>query len=264
MTVSVVIITKNEAEIIGRCVAAAQKISDDVIVIDNGSTDGTTLIALAAGCRVYHENWDGYGANKNKGLTLARHDWVLSLDADEIPDDLLIASIKNLKIENINTVYDINFRAYYGNKPVRFGNWGRDHHIRLFNRIHTHWTGAIVHETLNKPAGTIVKKLAGHIHHYSVKSAGQYRAKISKYARLNARKYHIEGKKSSLIKLYIAPLFHFVKGYIFLLGILDGKRGWMVARLVAEQTWLKYHFLSKQAGYTNEKHYAKENLSVEY
>jgi glycosyltransferase involved in cell wall biosynthesis len=264
MTVSVVIITKDEADTIGRCVAAAKKISDDVIVIDNGSTDGTTLIALAAGCRVYYEHWDGYGANKNKGIVLARHDWVLSLDADEIPDDLLIASIKHLKIANINTVYDINFRAYYDQKPVRFGSWGRDHHIRLFNRIHTHWTGALVHETLNKPVGTIVQKLDGHIHHYSVKSAGQYKAKIVQYARLNARKYLNEGKKPTLIKLYIAPVFHFVKGYIFLLGILDGKRGWMVAKLMAEHTWLKYHFLSQQTGYTNEKQFTKESLSVEY
>lgn len=264
MTVSVVIITKDEADTIGRCVAAAKKISDDVIVVDNGSTDGTTLIALAAGCRVYHEHWDGYGANKNKGIVLARHDWVLSLDADEIPDDMLIASIKHLKITSINTVYDINFRAYYNQKPVRFGSWGRDHHIRLFNRIHTHWTGALVHETLNKPANTIVQKLNGHIHHYSVKNAEQYRAKIVQYARLNARKYLSEGKKPTLIKLYIAPVFHFVKGYIFLLGILDGKRGWMVAKLMAEQTWLKYHFLSRQTDHTNKKHFAKENLSVEY
>jgi len=264
MTVSVVIITKDEADTIGRCVAAAKRISDDVIVIDNGSTDGTTLIALAAGCRVFHENWDGYGANKNKGITLARHDWILSLDADEVPDDLLIATIKYLKITSINTVYDLKFRSYYGEEPVYFGSWGRDHHIRLFNRIHTHWTGALVHETLNKPAGTIVQKLDGHIDHYSVKNAQQYRAKIVQYARLNARKYLAEGKKPTLIKLYIAPLFHFVKGYIFLLGILDGKRGWMVAKLVAEQTRLKYHFLSRQAVYTNEKHFAKESLSVEY
>jgi len=264
MTVSVVIITKDEAATIGRCVAAAKQISDDVIVIDNGSTDGTTQIALAAGCRVYHEKWDGYGANKNKGIALARNNWVLSLDADEIPDEPLIASIKKLETANINTVYDIRFKAYYGQKPVRFGSWGRDHHIRLFNRTHTQWTDAIVHETLNRPANTIVQKLGGHIHHYSVKDPVQYKAKIVQYARLNARKYLNEGKKPTLIKLYIAPVFHFVKGYIFLLGILDGKRGWMVAKMMAEHTWLKYHFLSQQTGYTNKEHFAKENFSVEY
>lgn len=264
MTVSVVIITKNEAAGIGRCIAAAQQISDDVIVIDNGSTDGTTFIALSAGCRVYYENWDGYGANKNKGVAYARYNWVLSLDADEIPDELLIASIKNLRITNINTVYDISFRAYYGQKPVRFGNWGRDHHIRLFNRNHTQWTDAIVHETLNRPANTIVEKLPGHIHHYSVKSEVQYRAKIVQYARLNAFKYLNAGKKPTLIKLYIAPVFHFVKGYIFLLGILDGKRGWMVAKMMAEHTWLKYHFLSQQTGHTKEEPFTKKKFSVEY
>src|ERR1700744_5908124 len=97
MTVSVVIITKDEAATIGRCITAAQQISDDVIVIDNGSTDSTIQIAQSAGCRVYCEKWDGYGANKNKGSLLACHDWVLSLDADEIPDESLINSIKSIK-----------------------------------------------------------------------------------------------------------------------------------------------------------------------
>jgi glycosyltransferase involved in cell wall biosynthesis len=262
MTVSVVIITKNEAATIGLCVAAAKQITDDVILIDNGSTDGTTGIAHSLGCRVYYEQWDGYGANKNKGIALARHDWVLSLDADEIPDEALIAAIKNLKAGNINTVYDISFKAYYGQKHIRYGNWGRDHHIRLFNRSHTQWTDAIVHETLKRPADTHVQKLAGHIHHYSVKSAVQYKAKIVQYARLNARKYLLEGKKPTLIKLYIAPVFHFVKGYIFLLGILDGKHGWTIAKMMAEHTWLKYHFLSQQTGYKNNGYFAKENFSV--
>ncbi len=264
MTVSVVIITKNEADTIGRCLAAALKISSDVIVIDNGSTDGTTQIAQAVGCRLYHEQWDGYGTNKNKGLALARHNWILSLDADEIPDDALVTAIKNIRPANINTVYDINFRAYYADRPVHFGIWGRDHHIRLFNRNHTQWTDAIVHETLKRPANTVVQKLAGHIHHYSVKSAVQYKAKIVQYARLNARKYLTQGKKPTLVKLYLAPVFHFVKGYIFLLGILDGRRGWMIAKMMAEHTWLKYHFLSQQTGYTKEETYAKENFSVEY
>jgi glycosyltransferase involved in cell wall biosynthesis len=264
MTVSVVIITKNEADTIGRCITAAKQISDDVIVIDNGSTDGTTLIAVAAGCRLYCEEWDGYGANKNKGIALAHNNWVLSLDADEIPDDKLIAAIKHLEATNINTVYDIDFRAYYGDKPVRFGIWGRDHHIRLFNRWHTQWTDALVHETLNRPTATIVKKLDGHIHHYSVKSKEQYKTKIVQYARLNARKYFKQGKKSTLIKLYCAPLFHFLKGYIFLLGILDGKRGWTIAKLTAEHTWLKYHYLSQQTEHTREEHFTKEKFSVEY
>lgn len=264
MTVSVVIITKDEAATIGRCVAAAKQISNDVVVIDNGSTDGTTQIALAAGCRVYYEEWDGYGANKNKGVALACYDWILSLDADEIPDEALIASIKNLITTNVSTVYDISFKAYYDQKHVRFGNWGRDHHIRLFNRTHTRWTNAIVHETLNRQVNTTVQKLGGYIHHYSVKSAVEYKAKIVEYARLNARKYLNEGKKPTVIKLYIAPVFHFVKGYIFLLGILDGRRGWMIAKIMAEHTWLKYHYLSQQTGHTKKDTFTKEKFSVEY
>jgi glycosyltransferase involved in cell wall biosynthesis len=264
MTVSVVIITKDEAAIIGRCVAAAKRITNDVIVIDNGSTDDTAEIALDAGCRVYHEKWHSYGINKNHGASLARHDWILSLDADEIPDEELITTIKNLQVEANNVIYDIRFRAYFGAKPVRHGTWGRDHRIRLFNRNYTSWSEPLVHEDLIKPAGATIKKIPGFVHHYSAKSPEQYRAKTLHYARLNARSYLREGKKTTAVKLYLAPLFHFVKDYIFLLGILDGKRGWMIANMVAQYTRLKYQYLKKETKQQEKKYYAKENLFVEY
>ena len=131
--VSIVIITKNEAEIIVSCLRVAQIISDDIIIVDNGSTDNTTEIADQYGCRVYHENWDGYGANKNKGITKAKYDWILSIDADEIADLELISTLHTLKLDDPTIVYDISFRSYYGLKQIHFGSWGRDHHIRLFN-----------------------------------------------------------------------------------------------------------------------------------
>jgi glycosyltransferase involved in cell wall biosynthesis len=265
MTVSVVIITKNEAAIIGQCVAAAKRITDDVIVIDNGSDDSTVDIALTAGCRVYYEKWHGYGTNKNNGSALARYDWILSLDADEVPDEQLITAIKNLQtVNNNNTMYDIRFRAYFGTKPVRFGTWGRDHHIRLFNRTYTSWTEPLVHENLIKPANTVIQKLPGFIHHYSVKSTEQYRAKTMHYARLNARNYLRAGKKTTAVKLYLAPIYHFLKNYIFLLGILDGRRGLLIASIMAQHTRLKYRCLRQEAEQKEKEYFAKENLFVEY
>src|SRR5260370_15938620 len=97
--VSVVIITKNEAEVIASCINAAKLITDDIIVVDNDSTDGTPEIARKHGCRVFHENWDGYGANKNKGIAHARYNWILSIDADEIADEELVRALDEVSLD---------------------------------------------------------------------------------------------------------------------------------------------------------------------
>jgi glycosyltransferase involved in cell wall biosynthesis len=246
VTVSVVIITKNESEAILPCITAAQLISDDIVVVDNGSTDGTTQIAHQQGCRVFREEWDGYGANKNKGISLAKYDWILSVDADEIPDTELIRALHRLDLDNPEIVYDIKFKSYYGEKPIRFGSWGRDHHIRLFNRKLVTWAESPVHETLLLPATVIKKKLAGHLHHYSVKDSAEFISKANHYAKLSAGKYFMGNKKPTFLKLHIAPLFHFVKNYIVFLGFLDGKEGFDIARMISKHTRLKYRLLKDQ------------------
>src|ERR1700712_1029014 len=111
VAVSVVIITKNESEAILSCITAAQLISNDIVVVDNDSTDGTPQIANQQGCRVFCEEWDGYGSNKNKGISLAKYDWILSIDADEIPDTELIRALHQLDLHNPEMVYDIKFKS---------------------------------------------------------------------------------------------------------------------------------------------------------
>ncbi len=262
--VSVVIITKNEAETIASCIKAAQLISDDIIVADNGSSDNTVAIALKHGCRVYHDRWDGYGINKNKGIARAKYNWILSIDADEIADKALATAIHQLPLNDPNTVYDIKFRSYYGKKLIRFGSWGRDHHIRLFNRTKVKWSTSPVHETLLSPKNITIKRLGGYLHHYSVKDAAEFMTKADHYAKLSASKYLMNNKKPTFIKLHVAPLFHFIKNYIVFLGILDGKAGWDIAWMISQHTWRKYRLLRDQPGHINEGATAlKDKLVVE-
>jgi glycosyltransferase involved in cell wall biosynthesis len=251
--ISVVIITKNEAEMLARSLPLWRHITDDIVVIDNGSTDETSKIAGDHNCRIYQKIWDGYGANKNKGIRLARHNWILSIDADEIPDHALLASIRSLKPDHEKVVYDISYKAYYGDKLIRFGHWGRDHHVRLFNRIHIRWNEPAVHETLLLPKNITVKKLEGYLHHYSVKNEQEHNAKIIHYAQLSAIKYLKAGKKAGFAKLYLAPAFHFVKSYLLLFGFLDGKEGFIIAKMAFKNTWLKYDYLSKAAQTNRQK-----------
>ena len=263
--ISIVIITKNEAEVIASCINAAKFITDDIIIVDNGSTDDTTRIAHDHGCRVYHENWESYGANKNKGIVRAKYHWILSIDADEIADTVLITALHNLVLEDQNVVYDIKFKSYYGQKLIHFGSWGRDHHIRLFNRKAVRWSESPVHETLILPATVSIKKLEGHLHHYSVRDAVEFMSKADHYACLSAGKYLMNNKKPTFLKLHIAPLFHFIKNYIVFLGFLDGKEGWDIARMISKHTRLKYRLLKKKPEPIRpEAPKVKEGLVVEY
>jgi glycosyltransferase involved in cell wall biosynthesis len=263
--VTVVIITKNEAEVIASCINAAKLITNDIVVVDNDSTDETWEIAYACGCNVFSENWDGYGANKNKGIAQAKYDWILSIDADEVPSEELIRSLHRLKYDTAEIVYDIAFRSYYGQKRISFGTWGRDHHIRLFNRKLVRWSEPPVHETLILPPSVIIKRLKGYMDHYSVKDKEELLNKTVHYANLSAGKYSIVGKKATAVKLYVAPLFHFIKNYIVFLGFLDGREGWQIAKMISKLTWLKYRLLKNKVGLSyHEKALVEDALVMEY
>jgi glycosyltransferase involved in cell wall biosynthesis len=262
--VSVVIITKNEAEVIADCIAAAKMITDDIVIIDHYSTDSTLSIALTEGCRAYQRNWDGYGANKNKGIELAKYNWILSIDADEIADLELVLSLHSLKLDDPAMVYDIRFKSYFGKKLIRYGSWGRDHHIRLFNRTRVKWSQSTVHETLILPDNTKMQRLDGYIHHYSVRDTKECNAKALYYARLSAERYLGTGKKANTVNLYLSPVFSFVRSYILFGGFLDGKEGLAIARVNYKNKWLKYRYLLRLENSLKKKPYLKPKLAVEY
>ena len=263
LPVSIVIITKNEGDGIAACINAARSISDDIVVVDNGSTDDTLQIASASGCAVYHEKWNGYGANKNKGIKLARYDWILSLDADEIPDAGLVQALHKIDFNDTGLIYDIRFRSYFGQKRVRFGVWGRDHHVRLFNRQIAKWSAHNVHEKLLVPKNIKTERLNGSIHHYSVKDADECNRKAIYYARLSAQKYFDIGKQPKPFTFYLSPLFGFFFNYIVLLGFLDGKCGWTIARSIFINKWRKYQYLNKLYADTK-KQPGEAKLIVDY
>lgn len=259
--VSIVIITKNENDIVAGCIDRAMQITDDIVLIVNNISG---LPDRASAVRVYREAWEGYGANKNKGIEKAKYNWILSIDADEIPDDELIRSLHKLSFDNPAAVYDIKFRSYFGQKLIRHGSWGRDHHIRLFNRDWVKWSETLVHETLLLPSHVHVKKINGCIHHYSAKNIAEYAGKSSYYAKLSAKKYFGMGIKAGFVKLYISPIFGFIKNYILYLGFLDGREGWDIAKTNSMHTRRKYLQLSLMENLQAKKQPAAEKLAVEY
>ena len=237
---SIVIICKNEAHIIGRTLQSLQGLTDDIVVFDNGSTDGTQELVKKSNARLIEGAWEGYGKTKRKATSLAKYDWILSLDADEAVDEELKNSLLQLDLSDEKVVYDISFKNFLGNKYLRYGEWGGDHHIRMFNRRHVNYNEAEVHEDLEMPAGIKVRKLKGHVLHQTVKDLDDYEQKTVRYALLNADKYFRQGRKASFFKTTFSPTFTFINYYLLKLGFLDGHAGFICAKMTARYTYLKY------------------------
>ena len=237
---SIVIICKNEAHIIGRTLQSLQGLTDDIVVFDNGSTDGTQELVKKSNARLIEGAWEGYGKTKRKATSLAKYDWILSLDADEAVDEELKNSLLQLDLSDEKVVYDISFKNFLGNKYLRYGEWGGDHHIRMFNRRHVNYNEAEVHEDLEMPAGIKVRKLKGHVLHQTVKDLDDYEQKTVRYALLNSDKYFRQGRKASFFKTTFSPAFTFINYYLLKLGFLDGHAGFICAKMTARYTYLKY------------------------
>lgn len=241
--ISVVIIAKNEAHIIERVLKSLQGLSDDIVIVDNGSTDGTQELCRSYGARVIETTWQGYGPTKNLGIDAAKHDWILNIDADEAVDEKLKAAILAHPLDNEQEVFECRFHNFFMDKRIRYGEWGSDKHIRLFNRKKVRWNDAAVHESLGLGPQAKISSLPGNILHYTVHSRAEYEAKTISYARLNADKYFQQHKKGSLLKQYFSPVFSFLHNYIIRLGFLDGAEGLLIARTTARYTYLKYKYL---------------------
>lgn len=243
--VSLVIIAKNEAHIIGQTLQSLQGLTDDIVVVDNGSTDGTQDICRQHGAKVIETVWQGYGPTKNIGIRAAKYNWILSLDADEAIDATLKTAIQNYSFTNDNEIFNLVFKNFFCGKWLRHGEWGTDSHVRLFNRTTVQWDAAAVHEQLQFPSAAKLVTLPGYVLHYTVYDLQQYRQKMDRYARLNAQKYFEQGKKGAFVKRWLSPLFGFVANYIFKLGFLDGKEGWITAMATARYTYWKYTYLMR-------------------
>ena len=242
---SVVIICKNEADIIGRTLQSLEGLTDDIVVYDNGSADNTIGEIKKFNVQLHRGSWEGFGKTKNKAIALATYDWILSLDADEAINEEFKKELLGWQPGTEKTVYKLSFRNFIGNKLLKHGDWGTDYHIRLFNRKYVHWNEADVHEQLVLPADAAVKELKGYVLHRTWRNADDYKNKMQRYAGLGAEKYFKQGKKAGWFKLNFAPTFGFFRSFILKLGFLDGKAGYTCAKMMAFYTKIKYEKLGQ-------------------
>ncbi|MBC7885299.1 MAG: glycosyltransferase family 2 protein [Saprospiraceae bacterium] len=227
---SAVIIAKNEAKTIGRCISSLLQVADEVIVVlDDTSTDETHAIANKPGVKIFSKKWEGYSATKNFGIDKTSHDWIICIDADEILNNELITSLNRLQ-PKVTSVYKINRQTYFGDYPVHFCGWFPDWNIRLFNKSWTRWNDNLVHEKLVTSQPLQSEKLDGLLEHYSFIDETHMMEKFDHYAMLRSREWKEKGISLPYYKRWFGPCFRFIRTYFLKLGILDGKIGFLISK----------------------------------
>lgn len=243
--ISVVIITYNEEDNIARCIASVKDIADDVVVVDSFSTDNTCRIASEMGARVFFHKFEGHIEQKNFAITRALYPCILSLDADEVLSDDLAESIKSVKDNWQSDGYEMNRLTNYCGKWIRHCGWYPDRKLRLWDSRKGMWGGMNPHDQFIMKPGSVISRLKGDILHYSYNSVDDHLQQIIRFSSIAARSYHDAGKKLATWRMIISPVAAFVRQYLFNLGFLDGKFGFIICKNSAREKWMKYRKLKK-------------------
>jgi glycosyltransferase involved in cell wall biosynthesis len=237
-SVSVTIITLNEAEHIAAAIDSVAW-ADEVIVVDSGSSDETVAIARARGARVDVRAWPGWVDQKNYAAMLARHDWIVSLDADERVSPGLAAEIQALlRREPPLHASRMPRATFHLGRWIRTTDFYPDYQTRLYDRRRAKWHGRHVHESVkvDGPSGQLTKELE----HYSYRNLSDHLDRINAYSTLAARQMYESGRRANALHLLFHPPAAFLRNYILRRGFLDGTVGLTLSIVNAYSVFLKF------------------------
>jgi len=240
VSISVTIITKNEAKNIVACLDAAFQVADEVVVVDSLSTDGTQEICREKGAIVFEHPFEGHIQQKNVAVQKATHDYILALDADEVLSDELIASILKAKSNFTADAYQMNRLNNYCGKWIRYSGWYPDRKVRLFDRKKAHWGGKNPHDKIILATKTTIRHLKGDLLHYSYHNISDHVQRMNTYTSIMAQSDFERGKKAPLWKIILSPFFNFFKRFFLKLGFLDGFYGFIIAIMATYYSFIKY------------------------
>lgn len=237
---SATIIVKNGERYLEQVLTSLQAF-DEILLLDNGSTDRTLNIAQQfANTTIVQHAFIGFGALKNLAAEKAHHDWIFSIDSDEIPDSTLINAIRQAVTTNQpQHIYSLNRLNHYHGRLIKACGWYPDILPRLYHKQHTHFTPRRVHESLIIPSDSIVTPLAGSLKHYSFDNASDLINKMQHYSSLYAEENQ-HRKASSLGKALLHGISAFVKNYLLKRGICYGTDGFIIASANAQGSYYKY------------------------
>ena len=232
------IITKNEADDIK---AALESVAwaDERIVVDSCSTDDTVAIAERHADRVVVREWAGYAAQKNYAASLASHDWILSLDADERVTPALAAEIRRtLQQAPEPQGFRVPRVTWHLGRWIRTTDWYPDYQLRLYDRRTAQWTGRYVHETLSVTGS--VGQLRGELEHFAYRDIAEHLETMERYTTYAARQMREEGRRAGWLQIAGQPPLAFLRNYLLKGGVSDGVPGLVISAMNAYYVLLKF------------------------
>jgi glycosyltransferase involved in cell wall biosynthesis len=238
VAVTVTVITKNESADIGDALASVAW-ADEIVVVDSESTDDTVAIARRHTDRVVVRPWPGYIDQKNYAASIARNDWILSLDADERVTPALADEIRSLMS---GTPREAAFRmprvTWHLGRWIRTTDWYPDFQMRLYDRRSARWTGRYVHEAVAVDGE--IGRLRGELQHYAYRDIADHLETIDRYTTSAARQMHEDGRRAGVVQLLGHPPLAFLRNYIARGGIRDGAPGLIISALNSYYVFLKF------------------------
>jgi glycosyltransferase involved in cell wall biosynthesis len=240
LDVSAIIITKNESANLHDCLSSLTDLVSEIVIVDSQSEDDTLEIAKKFNSKIIQtQDWPGFGPQKNRALSYATGDWVLSIDADERLTPELVSEIK-IAIANAGstTCFSIPRLSQFCGKFIYHSGWNPDYVDRIFLKGTAKFSDHLVHERLLPEGQT--QKLKHHLLHYSYRSFEQVLQKINAYSSLGAEQAFQNGKSASLFTAILHGMWAFIRTYLFKLGFLDGWHGYALAIANAQSSYYKY------------------------
>ena len=212
--------------------------ADEIVLVDSYSTDKTVEIAQLMGAKVVQRSFDDFSSQRNFALTQTQNDWILFLDLDELISENFINEVKNTLQNTQNVAFFAKRTFFFMGKHIRFGGWQTDKAIRVLNKNFCTYNGNLVHETVSCKGETAVLKTS--IDHFSYKDFDTYNSKLTLYSKLQAKNLYAKKVKPHAYHFFIRPLYRFLWQYIYRLGFLDGKTGFILAYVHAFSVFKRY------------------------
>jgi len=236
--VTVTIITLNEARHIAAAIGSAAW-ADEILVVDSGSTDDTVAIATARGVRVMSRTWPGYVDQKNYAASVASHDWIFSLDADERVTPALAEEIRQVVAgDPPERAFRVPRVTFHLGRWVRTTDFYPDHQTRLYDRRAARWQGKYVHESV--VADGPVGQLKHELQHYSYRDLSDHLDRVNHYSTLAAQQLYEGGRRASAVDLLLHPPAAFLRNYVLRGGFADGVAGLTISLVNAYSVLVKF------------------------
>jgi glycosyltransferase involved in cell wall biosynthesis len=236
--ISVTLIVLNEEGDVRGCLESVGW-ADEIIVSDSGSTDSTVEICRAYGCRVFVDEWLGFGAQKNLCAGRARNDWILNVDADERVTPGLRAEILGLAAgKGRASGYYIPRKNYFGERWIRRCGWYPDYTLRLYDRRRGGFAERAVHEAVSVDGAKAY--LEGPLEHRTYRDVSDYLVRMQRYSTLAAEEMLKDGRDAGILDVTFRPALTFLKMYVLKAGFLEGFTGAVLSGLYASYTLAKY------------------------